>query len=245
MSLKECELVGQGKIAKIVSDGVFAYKVFPTWVPLAYIKNEVDILKEIKSKTRLNIVECDLLKDEHALKMTLISGKTLANKMRKEKFQEGVETLIQCQTQCYQYHDLKLEDAFQNFEMQINTSQLETNIKIKALESLHSIPRQQVLCHFDIHFDNIMMEDDRWIIIDWANAKLGHPAMDIARTYIIMLQYVKRKANIYLRGICKEMNFKVEDVMKAVPLMATLRLLEKDASTFHDQLNQLIFNANE
>jgi thiamine kinase-like enzyme len=241
MDLKDYEIIGEGKIAKIVSDGKYAYKVFPSWIPKEYIVKEVKVLKEIKEHTNLNMVECELLEDERILRMTLIKGNTLAHKMRKEKFQLGVETLIQSQIEVYKYHDLKLEDAFVSFETQLSTSHLDKNIKVKALESLYSIPRQQSLCHFDIHFENIMMQDNKSIIIDWSNAKLGHPSMDIARSYIIMLQYVKRKANIYLSSICREMNYQVEDVLKVVPLMAALRMLERDTLPFHDQLMKLIF----
>lgn len=241
MNLNEYEVIGRGKVAKIVSDCHFAYKIFPSNFPIEYIKKEVEILKQVKAKTRMNVVECELLEKEHALKMTLISGNTLAHIMRTEKFQDGVETLIACQIQCYQYHDLEIEDAYQKFESQIIQSQLESNIKTKALESLQSIPRLQILCHFDMHFENIMIEDQECIIVDWMNAKLGHPVMDIARTYIIMLQYVKRKANLYLKNICKEMNYKVDDVMKAVPLMAALRMLESDTSDFNNHLQKLIF----
>lgn len=240
MELKNLQHIGQGKIAKVLSDGQFAYKVFPAWYPTECIEKEVKVYNEIRKHTSLHIAECELLMEDHAIKMTLFKGDTIAHKMRKEKFPLGIETLIQCQRQIFQYQGLDLEDAFLSFESQIGSSSLEYNIKAKALESLHSIEKRERLCHFDIHFENIMMCEADIMIIDWVNAKLGNPVMDIARTYIILLQYVKRKANLYLKEICKVLNYNTNDVMKAVPLMAALRLLENDANSFHETLKQLI-----
>jgi thiamine kinase-like enzyme len=240
MELKNLQHIGQGKIAKVLSDGHFAYKVFPAWYPLECIEEEVKVYDEIRKHTSLHIAACELLKENHAIKMTLFKGETIAHKMKKEKFPLGIETLIQCQLQIFQYKGLDLEDAFTSFESKISSSSLEYNIKAKALKSLHSIEKRETLCHFDIHLENIMMCDENLVIIDWVNAKLGNPIMDIARTYIILLQYVKRKANLYLKETCKVLNYDTNDVMKAVPLMAALRLLENDANSFHETLKQLI-----
>ncbi|MBS3990807.1 MAG: phosphotransferase [Erysipelothrix sp.] len=240
MELKNLKHIGQGKIASVLSDGIFAYKVFPSWYPSECIEDEVKVYNEIEKHTSLHIAKCELLKENHAIKMTLVKGETIAHKMKKEKFPLGIETLIQCQSQIFQYQGLNLEDAFSSFESKISSSSLEYNIKVKALKSLHSIEKSKRLCHFDLHLENIMMSEENIIIIDWVNAKLGNPVMDIARTYVILLQYVKRKANLYLKEICKALDYDTHDVMKAVPLMAALRLLENDANSFHETLKQLI-----
>jgi thiamine kinase-like enzyme len=242
MNQKKFTPLGQGKIASIVSDGEYAYKIYNPWIPIEHILKEERILKEVKKKTDLNVVDCEWLSDEKMLKMSLIDGKTLADLMRKEKYQFGIETLIQCQVSIYKFSDLNLEDAFTVFESIIKTSSLNDEIKQIALRSLSSINVQQQLCHFDIHLENIMISNETPIIIDWMNAKLGNPVMDIARTYIIMRQYVKRKANIYLKSICQKLNYQVEEVLKAIPLMAALRMLENDTTMFQEELNHLITN---
>lgn len=240
MKLTNLKHIGQGKIASVLSDGIYAYKVFPSWYPSECIKEEVRVYKEIRKHTSLHIVDCELLNENHAIKMSLVKGETIAHKMKKEKFPLGIETLIQNQSQIFQYQGLDLEDAFLSFESRINESSLDYNIKAKALKSLHSIERRNILCHFDLHLENIMMSEECIVIIDWVNAKLGNPVMDIARTYIILLQYVKRKANLYLKEICKVLDYDTNDVMNAVPLMAALRLLENDANSFHETLKQLV-----
>jgi hypothetical protein len=64
--------------------------------------------------------------------------------------------------------------------------------------------------------------------------------MDIARTYIIFKQYIKRQANKYLRTILKKTGYKEEDVIKALPLMAFIRLRESDDENLNKMLIDII-----
>jgi 3-oxoacyl-[acyl-carrier-protein] synthase III len=86
-----------------------------------------------------------------------------------------------------------------------------------------------------------MYDGQKYIIIDWVNAKLGNPLMDIARSYIIFKQYVKRLANKYLRLMTKEMNIDVTEVYRVLPLMAALRMLEHIDEAFNLELKTMIF----
>ncbi|AZN39992.1 phosphotransferase family protein [Paenibacillus albus] len=42
------------------------------------------------------------------------------------------------------------------------------------------------LCHYDFHPFNVMITAAGPMIIDWMNALVGHPAADIARTYLLI-----------------------------------------------------------
>ena len=239
-SMSNLRVIGKGRVAQIVTDDVWAYKLYPSWYPIEGIIKEAHILTQIYTKTQLKSVTCEVLKDEHALKMSLIHGKTIADMMRKEKFKEGIQCLIQTQVEVFQYHDLDCEDAFTAFESTLKHSSLQQEVKDKALQSLSMIERKYHLCHFDMHLENIMMTDEGLVILDWMNAKLGNPTMDIARSYIILSQYVKRQANPYLKQICQRLSIDIDDVLKAVPLMAALRMLEEESPQFKDQLSKLI-----
>lgn len=238
--MNNLRIIGKGRVAQIVTDEVWAYKLYPSWYSKEGIIKEAHILSQIHSKTQLKSVTCEVLKDEHALKMSLVHGKTIADMMRKEKFKEGIQCLIQAQVEVFQYHDLDCEDAFTAFESTLKHSSLQQEVKDKALQSLSMIERKYHLCHFDMHLENIMMTDEGLVILDWMNAKLGNPVMDIARSYIILYQYVKRQANPYLKQICKHMNIEIEDVKKAVPLMAALRMIEEDSPQSKAMLIQLM-----
>ena len=87
-----------------------------------------------------------------------------------------------------------------------------------------------------------MYDHTDYYIIDWINAKLGNPVLDIARTYIILKQYAQRLANKYLKAIVKKGNYVMADVETAIPLMAILRLTEHDATDFEAKLLEMIHN---
>jgi len=86
------------------------------------------------------------------------------------------------------------------------------------------------------------MYDGSYHIIDWVNAKLGNKVMDIARTYIILVQYAKILSDRYLNKITQKLNINVQDVYNAIPLMAALRLHEMDSKAFNNDLQQMIYD---
>ncbi|HEU0303891.1 MAG TPA: phosphotransferase [Gaiellaceae bacterium] len=51
---------------------------------------------------------------------------------------------------------------------------------------LHEIPFEgQRLLHFDFHPDNVILSPRGPVVIDWANARPGEPAADVALTWVI------------------------------------------------------------
>lgn len=234
------KLIGRGKIAEIISDGQFAYKTYPKDFPTSWIQYEVDIQNEVYNKTNLNVLSFLYLEDRREVKMKLISGITLADRMRKLKYKQGLEDMINLQVETYTYENLDLPSVYDTYKEQIIHSDLKDEIKEKALDVLLKIPPVKKLCHFDFHLENIMYDGQKYIIIDWVNAKLGNPIMDIARSFIIFKQYAKRLANKYLRLMTNKMNIDINEVYDAIPLMAALRMLENDDKAFNEELEEMI-----
>ena len=51
---------------------------------------------------------------------------------------------------------------------------------------LHSIPFEDGrLLHLDFHPDNVLLSARGPVVIDWANARSGEPALDVAMTWVI------------------------------------------------------------
>ena len=46
------------------------------------------------------------------------------------------------------------------------------------------------VCHFDFHPNNVLVETDRWVVIDWLTVASGPPVADLARTLLIWGQWV-------------------------------------------------------
>ena len=54
------------------------------------------------------------------------------------------------------------------------------------LERMRPAPAEEVVCHGDLHPFNVMVDADRWVLLDWTAATLGEPAYDIACTSLLL-----------------------------------------------------------
>ncbi|MCC3377213.1 GNAT family N-acetyltransferase [Cohnella sp. REN36] len=66
-----------------------------------------------------------------------------------------------------------------------HADRLEEHEKNRLLAMLSELPSATALCHGDYHPDNIMLGSRAWII-DWSNGLRGHPAGDVARTWLLL-----------------------------------------------------------
>lgn len=64
---------------------------------------------------------------------------------------------------------------------------LPTPLKTALLNSLHSLPENNRVCHGDFHPANVLMDENDAVIIDWIDASRGNPLADVARTSIVIL----------------------------------------------------------
>lgn len=236
----ERQLIGTGRISKVYSDGIYAYKTFKKDYPESWIAYEVKIHQEIKKKTNLPVLNYDYLKDSKEIKMDVIHGITLADRMRKDKYKQGLEDLMELQKTIYRFHDLDLPDGYDVFEKDILSSDEDQELKDIALDALSQIERKYELCHLDFHFENILYDGHHYVIIDWVNAKLCHKALDVARSYLIFKQYVQRKANLYLQKMMKDCDIEKKAIDLSIPVMAIIRLKEIGNSPFRRVLIDMI-----
>jgi hypothetical protein len=232
--------IGIGKTAKVYSDGQFAYKVFMYDVSREDINYEMRIQSIINAHTHLNVCRYHSLVDDKTIRMDLIKGISLADRIRKEKYKGWLDDFVALQMSVYQYKNLDIPSAKNVFKKQILGSKMDSTYKDIALSILKSVDDKPILCHFDFHPLNILFDGSNYIIIDWVNAKHANPILDIGRTYIIFKQYIKRQANRYLRLICQKMGYDIETIHRVLPLMAFLRILDNDDSSFETELLQMI-----
>lgn len=66
-------------------------------------------------------------------------------------------------------------------------SALPGHIRSAAQAAVESMPVGDRLCHGDFHPANILISDEKAVIIDWVDATLGNPLADVARTTILLL----------------------------------------------------------
>lgn len=218
--------IGEGKTATVYSDGEYAYKKYHQHYDKNNIHYEVNVQNEIYNKTKLNVAKYEIVEDQ--IKMTLFHGVTLADRILVEHYPYWLEDFVDLQSQTYEYEDLELHQSYPIYEKQITASSLNETLKKSALESLARIDKLSVLCHFDFHPLNILYDQEKYYIIDWTNAKLGHPAMDIASTYIIFRQFLPNQADDYITMILAKTGIKMLDVLKSLPVMSFIKLRENE-----------------
>ena len=235
--------IGEGKTASVYTDGKYAYKKYHPSYPQENIYYEVNVQNEIYDKTNLNVCKYEI--DDHQIKMDLLDGVIFADRIRVEKYKDWLNDFIELQVETYQYKDLDLLDAKSIFIKQIKHSNLEDELKNCALKSIENIEPMTTLCHLDFHPLNIIYFNEKYYVIDWTNAKLAHPVMDIASTYIIFRQYLKRQANKYLRLISKKSGYSIEQIIKAIPVMAFIKLRENQDIEQESLLRNLVLKQDE
>ena len=235
-------LIGEGRVAKVYLKDGYAYKCFQPSHPLEWINYEVNIQNEVATKTKLPVVSYDYIEGSYDIKMPYIQGVELTYRIQKEKYKHGLEDLIFLQKQIYNYNNLSLPNAHDVFLDTLEKANIDKDMKNIGLYALKSIERKDVLCHFDFHFSNIMFDGENYFIIDWVNAKLANPILDIARTYVILRQYVYRMSDKYLRLIAKELNIPITSFEHPIKLMAILRIIEMQEEVPNQRLLDLIYS---
>jgi hypothetical protein len=61
-------------------------------------------------------------------------------------------------------------------------------MKTKVLTILSELPDGDSLCHFDLHPDQVLINEQGPVVLDWITAVQGNPLADVART-LLLLQF--------------------------------------------------------
>lgn len=234
--------LGEGISAIVYTDGQFAYKKYKEGYSIDNMRFEVAVQNEIYHHTKLHVAEYKIVDD--MIQMTLLKGKNLADRIINDNYQQGFLDFINLQVEYVLYKNLNLADSYETFAYQIKTSKLDETLKKHALQSIDDIEKTYHLCHFDFHPENIMYHEDIPYIIDWTNAKLGNPVMDIASTYIIFRLYADDFSKPYLDAMISK-GFALDKIIKAIPVMAFIRLRETKEEHLVNQLRLFVLGLDD
>lgn len=234
-------IIGKGKQAVVLTDGVYAYKLFNDNYPYNWIEYEYNIQSEIY-KTDLPIIRYHSIIDSNCIKMDYIKGDTLGFLLQSKQLKNGVEILIDLQKKIHIYNGLNLPSFKEDALHVLNYIELSNEMKELGRLLIHKIEDKNNLLHLDFHFLNIMF-DHQYYIIDWVNAKSGNPIYDYARSYVIMNEYVIRLGSKYKTLILKDKSMDKTYFDEAIYIMSILRLREERSnrtlSLIHD-LHQVL-----
>lgn len=66
-------------------------------------------------------------------------------------------------------------------------AEIPNRLRERVSRALADVPTAHSLCHGDFHPANLMLDGERHSIIDWNDAARGCPALDVARTTVVLL----------------------------------------------------------
>jgi predicted Ser/Thr protein kinase len=222
---KEKLLVGQGKMAKVYQWNGFAYKCFRADYPDDWIAYEVNIQNKI-SELDLPTVKYYPSELPHSIKMDYLDGVSLVDRIRKEKYANGLEDLFALFLKVHENKGIDLPQLHPYLVQEISKLDLDPTYKELATRYISELPDGDVLCHLDFHFLNIIYTNNDYYIIDWITAKIGNPILDYARTYVILYEFANRFSKKYLKMVKEQCGFDELELQKAIYIMAVHRLSE-------------------
>ena len=232
------KLIGEGKMAKVYLWEGHAYKCFNEGYPQDWLDYEMHI-QNIVHRTGLNTVAYYPCPMPSTIKMDLITGKSLADRVLKEKYKNGVEDLVDLFARMHAIKGLELPKLTPYLKEVMPKVPVDEALKNRALTYIAELPDEDVLCHLDFHFLNLMYANDDYTIIDWVNAKSGHPLYDFARSYVILYEFAFRMSGKFLKLIKKSYVYNDTELNKAIFVMALHRLTESDSEKVRTLINQL------
>ncbi|WED25334.1 phosphotransferase [Vibrio sp. DW001] len=193
IDLHHMSLIGSGNQADVFYDGLDSvYKAFKSDVSYQTIAYEFEATKKA-SALRLpvpTIAGITTVNGKFALKMDLIEGESILSIIEKSPstvFRLG-ELLANAHSEI---HQKTVQDGLISQGVRLKGKILEKNllsqeVKDKLLVLLLSLPTKSHLCHNDFHPGNLMQSMTHVVVLDWADADVGNPLADVARTYLLI-----------------------------------------------------------
>lgn len=141
-------------------------------------------------------------------------------------------------------------------------SYLDRDVQEAVIQQLDHLPDGSFTCHGDLHPDNILLTLRGPVILDWMNAHCGHPAADVARSWIMLrtgslpafLPEEIRSAiqalqvslsDHYLQSYLTQTSQPLDTIMAWVRPVAAARLAEDLPDTEIEQLLRMVGQRHE
>lgn len=236
--------IAKGHTADVYAweDG-FVLKLFHNWFPPEDVEYEYKIAKAVhasgvKSPAVKEIVQVN---GRNGLIYERISGVTMFTLLKRapwKVFQFG-KLLAQYHFQMHTC-DFNAEVPEQKRKIQNKIKRadaLPVYLKPKLLNALEPLPSGHKVCHGDFHPDNVLINQNDSIVIDWIDASKGNPLADVARTSVLALGsastlklgmklFIKLFHAIYLKEYFRLQPNGFDEYQKWIPIVAGARISE-------------------
>jgi tRNA A-37 threonylcarbamoyl transferase component Bud32 len=123
----------------------------------------------------------------HGVVMERLDGPSLADVIRTG---DDIEPLAVAFVELHERLHLAsvagLPDLRERLASEIDRSGLPSRTTGELLARLGDTGDEAVVCHFDLHPENIIVTSSGWVVIDWLTAATGPSAADFARSLLLM-----------------------------------------------------------
>lgn len=225
---KRGKLIGKGVTADVYLLDGFAYKCFSPAFPQFLIDHELNMTRLAADKG-LPAARCYDSGIERCIKLDYIDGKNLAERMREDKYTGWTDDIIDLCDLVHTADGEGLPPLRESILSQISENPASAACLPLATRCAALIADENVFCHLDLHFLNVIFSDGKYVIIDWINSRRGNPIYDFARSYVIAYEFANRISGKLCRRIMERCGYTPEQFDIAVYVIAAHRLSEHDS----------------
>jgi len=221
--------IGHGAQAEVLLYHGFAYKVYRPSYPEGWIRFEKQQQRAV-NRAGLCPVRYYDTDDAHIIKMDLVEGDTLENRVR-EGYLQGFDLLAQAMRFVHEKDITGIDMPRFIHTASMGLSEEQSAEIMPVIERLTS-EMKECVCHLDMHFLNIMTPKDstEMTIIDWMNARIAPAVFDYARTYVIFDEFAKEATDLYMNAVLpdiRKLGISDSDFEDAVRVCTIIRQREK------------------
>ena len=215
-------LIANGRTAEVYDrgDGKIL-KLFYDWAPHEWVKYEFDIgfLLNSSGVPAPKVYETVNIDGRQGIIYQKVEGKTLLNLIQEKPWKViGYSRLLaRLQSEVHMISEKGLVAQNDRFSHAIlDSSQILGKRTGIILDYLTGLKGKCALCHGDLHPDNILVSNDKSVIIDWMNAYFGDPLGDVARTCLMIRSpYVRIDTTFFKKILILILQFIILKVYKS------------------------------
>lgn len=166
-------------------------KLFRSFMPKECAENEyhisLNLMKQLAIVPKVyNFIEVE---NRYGIIYEQIAGKSMMDLIAKKPWivKREAKRLAKLHNLLHQEVNLGLPSCITTLKNNIsNTNLLQEDTKKKLYSYIDSLEDKDMICHGDLHPDNIIITEKDSFIIDWMTATKGNPLSDVARTSIML-----------------------------------------------------------
>lgn len=237
--------IAKGKDIEVFIEGDRCYKVFNEKFPKRHIMNEafnLATVEELEINTP-RLLEITMVDGKWALVEDYIEGKSLAELMDENPEREDyyLEQFVDIQRSIQKQRSHSLSKHNDKMNRKISMTDLSATLRYDLHERIESKPKHNFLCHGDYNPTNVILNGDKYYVIDWSHATLGNIEADAGRTYMMFLiDQKKKRARKYIDLFCLKAGLDVDDILCWLPILAASQSV-KDIKDQAEFLKSIIF----